>query len=344
MKSLYLLGTIALAIAPLHGQTYWSPTQPDCSTLNETPATITNSAGATIGYSCYVSGTFVWLAAGGEWGTTIRVAAPSTAPIGVDYTFYDVNGNPLNLDTEVNNHGSTFGSGNELDFSLYANQPAEVELLGATNDAPNYNSTATGSVYATFYCPDATTCSDVLPQLLYSALPSQPWSLSVPIAWDDSTWTQWSAVGINDNGPDPEHLVSLVIYNDDTSDNFYNVYVYDSNGNLTGSGTTPTLPALQNLGGGSYGEGGTYGVLLSQIVSSLPSGTFKVLVDGGSLYSAVEVLQIDGPSATTLQVAYDEAVGSASSRKGIAHEARRPSPRKLSIAARPRRVFRALPK
>ena len=339
MKSLCLLGTIALAIAPLHGQTYWVSSPPDCSTLNETAMQLPNG-----GYSCYVSGTFVWLAAGGEWGTTIRVAAPSTAPIGVDYTFYDVNGNPLNLDTEINNHGSTFGSGNELDFSLYANQPAEVELLGATNDAPNYNSTATGSVYATFYCPDADTCSDVLPQLLYSALPSQPWSLSVPIAWDNSTWTQWSAVGINDNGPNPEHLVSLVIYNEDTSANSYTVSVYDSNGTFISSGTTPSIPPLQDLGGGTYGEGGTYGVLLSEVVPTLPSGTFKVLVDGGSLYSAVEVLQIDGPSATTLQVAYDEAPGSASARKGLARAARRPSPRKLRAAARPKRVFPPLPK
>jgi hypothetical protein len=344
MKSLYVLGTIALAIAPLHGQTYWSA-NPDCSTLNETPVAIYNTAGTVIiGYSCYVSGTFVWLAAGGEWGTTIRVAAPSTAPIGVDYTFYDVNGNPLNLDTEINNQGSTFGSGSELDFALDVNQPAEVELLGATNNAPGYHSTATGSVYATFYCPDADTCSDVLPQLLYSALPSQPWSLSVPIAWDDSTWTQWSAVGINDNGPNPEHLVSLVIYNEDTSANSYTVSVYDSNGTFISSGTTRSIPPLQDLGGGTYGEGGTYGVLLSEVVPTLPSGTFKVLVDGGSLYSAVEVLQIDGPSATTLQVAYDEAPGSASARKGLARAARRPSPRKLSIAARPKRVFRALPK
>ena len=101
----------------------------------------------------------------------------------------------------------------DVNFALFANQPAEIDLLGATRNAPNYGTTATGSVYAMFYCPDAATCSNVLPQLIYSALPTYPWSLSVPIAWDNSVWTQWSAVGIDDGGT---HRVSLVIYNEDT--------------------------------------------------------------------------------------------------------------------------------
>ena len=69
-KAWLLLGLIALVITPLSGQptngaVYWSATQPDCSSLNETAFAIKNAAGKTIGYSCYVSGTFVWLAAGG---------------------------------------------------------------------------------------------------------------------------------------------------------------------------------------------------------------------------------------------------------------------------------------
>ena len=165
MKSLHLLGLMVLAAATLHSQptngpVYWSTVAPNCTSLaGESPVAITNSSGKTIGYSCYVSGTFVWLAAGGAWSSSIRVAAPASAPIGVDYTFYDTSGNNLKLDTTV-------GSGNEVGFALSANQPAEIGLLGATSDAPKYGSTATGSVYAVFYCPDATTCGNVAPQLL----------------------------------------------------------------------------------------------------------------------------------------------------------------------------------
>src|SRR6266446_2582014 len=94
MKSLHFLGLIALGAATMRGQptngpAYWSNTIPDCSTLGETAVAITNSSGGVVGYSCYVSGTFIWLAAGGGWSSAIRVAAPASAPIGVDYTFYD---------------------------------------------------------------------------------------------------------------------------------------------------------------------------------------------------------------------------------------------------------------
>ncbi len=53
------------------------------------------------------------------------------------------------------------------------------------------------------------------------------------------------------------------------------------------------------------GEAGTYGAYLSQVVPNLPQGVCKILVDGGAYLSAVEVLQFNGSSATTLQVAYD---------------------------------------
>src|SRR5215467_14303818 len=123
---------------PTNGAVYWSTTPPDCSNLNQSPMAITNTSGTTIGYSCYVSGTFVWFAAGGIWGTTIRVAAPSSAPVGVDYTFYDQSGNDLNVDTTVNAVKSSLKSSNDVNFALAANQPAEVELLGATGNGPNY--------------------------------------------------------------------------------------------------------------------------------------------------------------------------------------------------------------
>jgi len=339
MKSLQLIGLMALAVATLHSQptngaVYWSTVAPDCSSLNnESPATIRNSSGTTIGYSCYVSGTFVWLAAGGMWGTSIRVAAPASAPIGVDYSFYDTNGHNLPLNTA----GSYTGSGNDVNFALYANQPAEIELLGATSDAPNYRTTATGSVYAVFYCPDASTCNDVLPQLIYSALPTYPWSLSVPIAWDNSVWTQWSAAGIDDGHT---HRVSLVIYNEGQTATSYTVRVYNKAGTLVGSGTTPSIPGLPTLSDGSLGQGGTYGVLLSQVISTpLPSGIFKILIDGGSLYSAVEVLQVNGTSATTLQVAYYTAPTSAASISAV----QRSNVRRSRVASTPKPVFSELP-
>ena len=342
-KLFYLFGLIFFGVASVYGQptngaVYWSTTQPDCSSLGETSAVpIKNAAGTTIGYSCSVSGTFVWFAAGGIWGTTIRVAAPASAPIGVDYTFYDQSGNDLKLDSTVNNVSSSLTSSNEVNFALSPNQPAEVELRGTAGNGPSYGSTATGSVYAVFLCPDATTCSDVLPQLLYSALPAQPWSLSVPIAFDNAVWTQWSAVGINDNGPNPRHVMSLVIYNEDTTANVYTVSVFDSTGALIGSGMTPSVPPLKNLGNGNYGQGGTYGVYLSQVVPTLPQGVCKIVVNGGTFYSAVEVLQFDGTSATTLQVAFDSAPAST-----VKNALQTSSVRRLSVLASPKLVFRPL--
>jgi hypothetical protein len=335
MKSFHLLGLIALAAATIHSQptngaVYWSTVAPDCSSLaGESPVAIANSSGKTIGYACYVSGTFVWLAAGGGWSSAIRVAAPASSAIGVDYTFYDASGHNLKLDTTV-------GSGNDVNFALSPNQPSEIGLVGAASDAPKYSSTATGSVYAVFYCPDATTCGNVVPQLLYSALPGTPWALSVPISWDTELWTQWSAEGIDDGGA---RRVSLVIYNEDTTATSYTVRVYDSTGSLAGTGTTPPIPPLQPLGTGSFGEGGTYGALLSDVISTrLPAGVFKILVDGGSKYSAVEALQFNGLSATALQVAYDSAPGSSSRAASV----ERMNLRSARVASARRQVFGAL--
>jgi hypothetical protein len=343
MKSFHLLGLIALAAATLHSQpangaVYWSTVPPDCTSLaGESPVAIANSSGKTVGYSCYVSGTFVWLAAGGGWSSAIRVAAPASAAIGVDYTFYDASGHNLNLDTTIGS-GSSTTSGNDVNFALSPNQPAEIGLLGATSDAPRYGSTATGSVYAVFYCPDATTCGNVVPQLLYSALPATPWALSVPISWDTELWTQWSAEGIDDGGP---HRVSLVIYNEDINATSYTVRVYDSTGSLAGTGTTPLIPPLQPLGNGSFGEGGTYGALLSDVISTrLPAGVFKVLVDGGSKYSAVEALQFNGLSATALQVGYDSAPGSGSRAASV----ERMNIRSARVASTLKQVWSALEK
>jgi hypothetical protein len=225
-----------------------------------------------------------------------------------------------------------------VNFALAANQPAEIDLLGATANAPSYGPTTVGSVYAQFFCPDATTCSNVLPQLIYSNLPNKPWALSVPIAWDANVWTQWSAEGVDDGGT---HEVSFVVYNEDSTATTYTVNVYNSAGTLVGTGTTPSilpLPASGNT------NGGTYGAQLRSIVPNLPSGTFKVLftTPSGTLYSAVEVLQFDGPSATTLQVAFDSAPTSTATLRTAAVP--RPNLKKISIESTPKAVFSGLGK
>jgi hypothetical protein len=176
----------------------------------------------------------------------------------------------------------------------------------------------------------------VLPQLLYSALPATPWSLSVPIAWDTALNTAWSAVGVDDGGA---HRVSLVVYNEDIAPTSYTVRVFDSKGSLAATGATPSIPPLQSLSGGAYGEGGAYGAMLSDVVSGpLPPGPCKILIDGGGIYSAVEVLQVNGASATTLQVGYDSRPDLAS---GAA--AQLANSRRSRVAAQPKTVFGPLP-
>jgi hypothetical protein len=157
----------------------------------------------------------------------------------------------------------------------------------------------------------------------------------VPISWDTELWTQWSAEGIDDGSA---HRVSLVIYNEDTTATSYTVRVYDSTGSLAGTGTTPLIPPLQPLGNGSFGEGGTYGALLSDVIATrLPAGVFKVLVDGGSKYSAVEALQFNGQSATALQVGYDSAPGSGSRAVSV----ERMNIRSARVESTPKRAFSA---
>ena len=336
IKSLRLIGLIAVAAAAVHGQStnqpvYWSATQPDCSKLHESPVMIATSAtGGVVGYSCYVIGTFVWLAAGGMWSSAIRVAAPASAAIGVEYTFYDTNGRSLSLDTT----GSLKASTNDVGFALYPNQPTEIDLLGATSDAPGYPTTATGSVTAAFFCPDAVTCSNVLPQLIYSALPTYPWSLSVPIAWDDLLSAHWSAEGIEDGHT---RRVSLVIYNADQTATSYTIRVYDSTGTLAGTGTTPSIPGAPTLPDGSIGQGGTQGALLSDLISKpLPPDIYKIFVDGGTSLCAVEMLQVHGLAATTLQVAYDTAPAATSALQ-------RSSVRRSRVESTPKPMFTELP-
>jgi len=333
MKTLHLTGLIVLASAvaygqPTNGAQYWSAGVPDCSKLNQTAVAIKNPNHVTIGYSCYVTGTFVWLAAGAGWTSKIRVGGPSSGAVGVDFSFYDNSGNPQTLDFT----GSVDDSSNDVNFALFDNQPSEIELLGVGSDGPSYPNLATGTVYGTFYCPDQDTCLNLQPQLIYSALPSIPWSLSVPITWDSAVSNTWSAVGIDNGG---SKIVSFVVYNEDTIAHAFTIYVYDRDGFLFSTGHTPVLLPL-----GDQLEGGTYADLLKNVVS-LPSGPFKVIFDGGTaqVLSAVSVLQFDGPSGTSLQVAYDTsptALASATAKKARL--------RQIRVASKSQSVFKSIRK
>jgi hypothetical protein len=348
MKSLNLIGLMALAAASMYGQPtngapYWSSSPPDCTAISSTQVAVAikNPSGTTIGFSCYVTGTFVWLAAGQGWTTAIRVAGPGSGSIGVDYQFFDANGDTQSMDFT----GSVDDSGDDVNFALFDNQPSEIVLIGDTNHAPHYNFVATGSVYATFYCPDASTCLDVTPQLIYSALPSIPWSLSVPIAWDTDLWHTWSAVGTDNAG---SKLVSFVVYNQDVVAHRYAISAFDVDGNPAGTGFTPPIPPLQSFSDGSFGEGGTYGALIGDVLPNLPAGTFKFVIDGGSqeILSSVSFLQFDGPSATSLQVAFDTPPGSAALAKAAPTKkvVRRVSPRQQRTKATSKPQFKTLPR
>jgi len=296
-----------MAAAALQGQTYWSTDSSlDCTGVAG-PAAITIPGGGT-GYVCYVGGPFEWYAAGGSgtqtWKTFIRTGAPTTAPVNVDYTFYDTSGNSVSLDT-TSGTSATVTSGSEVNFTLNTNQPSQINLLGL--GGTSHSTTAEGTVYALFQCPDPTTCESLAPQLFYSILPSLPWFLSVPLTYDQNAWTQWSGVGIDDGGG---NRVSLAVSNDDwslTTPTQFTISVYDSNGNLAGTGMTPPInPVPVDGSGNPSGEGGTWADLLSNVVHPLPSGPFKVLIDGGTIYSVAEMLQITGSTAAaTLQLAYD---------------------------------------
>ena len=86
-------------------------------------------------------------------------------------------------------------------------------------------------------------------------------------------------------------------------------------------------------------------MLLRSVVPNLPSGTFKVLVDGGpsGILSSVVVLQFDGPSATSLQVAYDSPPTAAAPTVRAA-AAKRSNARKLRVAPTSMPAVQPLPK
>ena len=292
-----LTGTALYAMPPTTGAQYWSSDPNlDCSAFHALIAEVPLASGG-MGFSCFVSGTFVWMAAGGSWNTSLRVQAPASGAIGVDYNFYQ-DGQRISMDT-TSGSGVSPKSGNLLEFALNANQPSEIHLLGATGSGPQYATTQTGFVYALFFCADAATCASVLPQLMFSFAPIKPWSLSVPISWDSSfsafqpkgIGPRWSAAGISD----ATHLISFVVCNQSRVASTFTVRVFDANGSLVGESTTPSIVVA-----------GSQGFLLTDVIRTpLTAGILKVTIDGGPNISSVAFLQFEGDSATNLQVAYD---------------------------------------
>jgi hypothetical protein len=86
----------------------------------------------------------------------------------------------------------------------------------------------------------------VLPQLIYQQQPTHPWLATVPIAWDNAVWTQWSAEGVDDG---VTNIVSFVVYNEGSTATSFTIDIYDSTGTLVATGTTPSIPPFASLSG-----------------------------------------------------------------------------------------------
>jgi hypothetical protein len=316
-KSVWLAGLLTLGAFTVSAQTYWSTdSNLACGAYgdaNGKPLQLESGA-----YVCYVYGTLPWYATGGGWNSSIRVAAPSTAPVAYFLEFGGVNGSVATMDFRYEGD-STVYTGSTASSALNANQPLEVDLLGLHSQAPNYGPAANGPVVVLAECPDANTCSQVQAQLLYSALPGNPWSLSVPVTWDSQTSQVWSTVGVDDGAA---NLVSFVIYNLDSTDqaaHTYTLNVYDSTGNLFGTATTPFVPLY-----------GSYAALLRDVVTSIPPGGFKLQLVG-TTQAVFEALQFHGVSAATL-VATPEVIPSTTVTSAARGRNRRLAPEALEVS------------
>jgi hypothetical protein len=77
------------ALPPTTGTQWWS-TDPNlnCAAYRSLIYEVSLASGGK-GYACGITGTFVWFAAGGSLGTSIRMAAPASGAVGVQYLFFD---------------------------------------------------------------------------------------------------------------------------------------------------------------------------------------------------------------------------------------------------------------
>jgi hypothetical protein len=288
LKSLQIAAFIVMMGSVVQGQTYWSASQPNCGPYEN--LTVQLSSGG-VGYSCGVVGIFPWFTAGAGWTTSIRTAAPASAAIAFMFAYYDKEGNALAVDANyVDGPGVTRGQNSFL-AALNPNEPAQLDLLGLPSEASiNYSKTpAEGSIAAGFLCPDAITCAQATAQLIYSALPSQLWSLSVPIVWNAQLTSEWSTWGYDDG---KNQIMSFVVTNGSSAAQSYAVHIFDTYGNPLITVNTPVIPSL-----GAYDQ-----VLDTFLSNRTPNGLIKMTVVGASGYSAFEALQFNSGSATTLVV------------------------------------------
>jgi hypothetical protein len=246
----------------------------------------------------------------------VRVSAPPTNPIAIFVDFTDVNAQPQTLDFKYQGD-STLYSDKTASAALYANQPLQINMLGLSSQSGNYTTQAGGPAVVLAYCPDAITCQQVQAQLIYSAVPQVPWSLSAPVVWDSATWSTWSSLGVDDTttSQSPTDTISFVVYNlaNDKAAHTYTLRIYDNTGALYSSGTTKSVAYL-----------GTYADLLKNVVSKIPTGVFKLQLVAPD-YAAFEALQFHGASGTTLVSAWENLPSTPAAAAAV-NKARRSAP------------------
>lgn len=290
LKSLQIAAFIVMMGSVVQGQTYWSSSPPNCGPYESITLQL-NTGGS--GYACRVYGIFPWYAAGAGWTTSIRTAAPASASIAFFVFYFDTNGAVQYLDANYVDGGKFTGQ-KSFSSALNPNEPAQLDLLGLSSEASiNYSKTQAGGwILTDIQCPDAITCAQATAQLIYSALPSQPWSLSIPMVWNADLTSEWSTWGYDDG---QKQIMSFVITNGSSAAQSYAVHIFDTYGNpIGGTFNTPTIPSL-----GTYAQ-----VLDSFLGNRTPGGLIKMTVvsSGTPGFSAFEALQFNGGSATTLVV------------------------------------------
>ena len=292
MRSHFVLlaGLLVLGTSSLMGQKPWE--NPGTTTPNPVCGPFQDQYDGTAWY-CYYQGTFPWFDAGGGWTTMLRVAAPSSGAVHVIYDFFQLKDGSVDpVALNVLQNGTAVDPTSKHQFDLNPNQPSETTLLSAHTETGDVE--ASGSVHVTINCPDQATCAQIMPQLIYTYLPKNPWYLSGFLSSNVSlptatTSPAWSAVGMN-NLSDSSNLqfMTLAVFNDSGADQTYTVTAYDTAGKNVGQATTPTVTAGQSKG-----------YVLHQFLTGLPNGLLKIKVTGTGT-CLFTPLQFNGPAASAL--------------------------------------------
>ena len=229
-----LSAATGFALPPTTGAQWWS-TDPNlsCSAYRSLIYEVPLASGGN-GFACGVTGTFVWYAAGGSWGTSIRGSA------GVGSGRRPVPFLRRRRQPRIARYDR--GSRQAHGLVIGANQPSEVRLLGASSDAPAYQTTRTGSVFGVFLCSSSAPALRSIPSCCIRPRPyrdgrSACRSPGTPPSRRSSRRdcrTRWSAAGIND----ATHAISFAIYNQSAASTTY----LDANGSLAAEVVTPLIP------------------------------------------------------------------------------------------------------